>query len=293
MPPSSHPVASAAALLLRRLHLSGAAAAAPGAGFAGGAAPSFSSVAAAEPKWVFLGPPGVGKGTYATRIAARLGVPHIAAGDLVRAEIKGGSELGRQMESIVKQGGLLPDEIVLRVLSGRLAAGRAEGELGFVLDGFPRTRAQAAALMREEDIGLAVNLSLREEVLVEKCMGRRTCGKCGRGYNVADIYLPAEGGRPEIIMPPLSPPQQCLPLMETRADDSEEVIKRRLQVYRSEAAPVEEFYRERGLLLDFEITAGIPETMPHLLAALAPHAHGLTGGRAAEQEPRAAAAGAR
>ncbi|GBF89362.1 adenylate kinase [Raphidocelis subcapitata] len=258
------------------------------AGFSSNAAGDAAQAPAPAPvRWVFLGPPGVGKGTYASRVAAQLGVPHIAAGDLVRAEIKSGSALGREMQAIVNEGRLLPDEVVLRTLRARLAAGREAGERGFVLDGFPRTRAQAEALLASEPVHLALNMGLREEVLVEKCMGRRLCSKCGKNWNVADIYLPAQGGRPEIVMPPLSPPPQCAHLMETRADDNEAVIKRRLQVYRDEATPVEDFFRARGLLADFEITAGIPETLPRLLAALAPHIAAARDGAAAA-EPRAA-----
>jgi hypothetical protein len=95
-----------------------------------------------------------------------------------------------------------------------------------------RTVPQADQLSRITPIDLALNLSLREEVLVEKCMGRRMCSHCGANYNIADIYLPAQGGRPEIIMPPLSPPAECEPHLETRADDTEEVIRKRLQVIR-------------------------------------------------------------
>ena len=111
------------------------------------------------------------------------------------------------MAAIVAEGRLLPDETVLGVIASRLRAGAAAGEKGYVLDGFPRTAAQAEALVGlgstagdaagdagggTPAVGLAVNLSLREEVLVEKCLGRRACSKCGKGYNVADIYLPAQ-----------------------------------------------------------------------------------------------------
>ncbi|GFR51656.1 hypothetical protein Agub_g14089, partial [Astrephomene gubernaculifera] len=219
--------------------------------------------------WVFLGPPGVGKGTYATRVAKAFGIPHIATGDLIRAEIATGSDLGAKMKSIVNQGKLLPDEIVQEVLQLRLSKGRQEGERGFLLDGFPRTRAQAEQLLRTTDIGLVLNLGLREEVLVEKCMGRRLCRHCGKNYNIANIYLaPGPEGQPEIVMPPLNPPPECAPHLEVRADDREEVIRHRLEVYKQEAAPVEQFFREAGLLVDFEITSGIPETMPLLMPLL-------------------------
>lgn len=92
-----------------------------------------------------------------------------------------------------------------------------------MLDGFPRTVAQADSLLAHQDIQLVVNLKLREEILVEKCIGRRICRKCGKGWNLADIYRPAEGDRPEIVMPPLDPPADCLSFMEQREDDREEV----------------------------------------------------------------------
>jgi adenylate kinase len=249
---------------------------------------------------VFLGPPGVGKGTYASRVAAALGVEHVAAGDLVRAEIKAGSPLGLQAREAVAAGRLLPNALVLALVRARLAA-LAPG--GYLLDGFPRTLAQAEALYAEGDGGggvngsssssssspsspsspsssllpaLAVNLSLREEVLVDKCVGRRVCGRCGKGFNVADIRLAvsADGTRPEIVMPPLSPPPECAARMETREDDTEPVVRRRLAAYRAEAGPVEAFFERRGALLDFEITGGIPQTLPRLARALAPYHSG-------------------
>lgn len=111
----------------------------------------------------------------------------------------------------------------MQLLFRRIETGSNTGEKGFVLDGFPRTVVQAEELMKQYDIQLAVNLKLREEILVEKCMGRRICRKCGKGWNVADIFLPAKGERPQIVMPPLDPPVDCRPFMEQRADDQEEV----------------------------------------------------------------------
>jgi Adenylate kinase len=112
----------------------------------------------------------------------------------------------------------------LQLLQRRIEEGRKVGEKGFVLDGFPRTVAQAERLLQgDEEVQLVVNLQLREEVLIEKCIGRRICRKCGKGWNLADIYLPAEGTRPEIVMPPLDPPADCLAFMEQRSDDKEEV----------------------------------------------------------------------
>ena len=211
---------------------------------------------------------GVGKGTYSTRVADKFGFCHIATGDLVRNEIKSGTALGKEMSQIVNSGHLLPDEIILRALSDRFHSAAESGVDRFLLDGFPRSVPQAAALENIADVQLALNLDLRQEVLVEKCLGRRLCSHCGKNYNIADIKLAASDGRPAIIMPPLSPPTECSPHLEQRADDTEETILRRLEVYNSGAKPVEDFYRERGNLIDFEITAGIPETLPGLLELL-------------------------
>ena len=114
----------------------------------------------------------------------------------------------------------------LQLLFRRIETGKRKGEKGFVLDGFPRTVVQSQELMDSHDIQLAVNLSLRQEVLIEKCMGRRICRKCGKGWNLADIYLPGGDGRPPIVMPPLDPPVDCRPFMEQREDDKEAVCCR-------------------------------------------------------------------
>jgi len=216
--------------------------------------------------WVFLGAPGVGKGTYATRISKLMKIPHISAGDLVRDEIKRGTPLGAQMAEITSKGQLLPDAIILDILKGRVQRGVEEGERGFLLDGFPRTAHQAEALKHFAEVQQALNLGLREEILVEKCCARRVCRDCGRGFNVADINYP---GDPPIVMPPLLPTGTgCEGKMEQRADDTEPVVRARLQVYKEHAGPVEDFYKTQGKLTDFEIQGGIPETLPRLLTTI-------------------------
>ncbi|OVA09943.1 Adenylate kinase [Macleaya cordata] len=219
-------------------------------------------------QWVFLGCPGVGKGTYAGRLSNLLGVPHIATGDLVREELSSCGPLSQQLAEIVNQGKLLSDEIIIRLLSKRLETGEANGKSGFILDGFPRTIRQAEILEGVTDIDLVINLKLREDVILEKCLGRRICSQCGGNFNLASIDIKAENGKPGIYMAPLLPPPSCESKLITRADDTEEVVKERLRIYHEMSQPVEEFYRSRGKLLEFDLPGGIPESWPKLLQAL-------------------------
>lgn len=219
-------------------------------------------------QWIFLGCPGVGKGTYASRLSRFLGIPHIATGDLLREELAQSGPSATELASIVNQGNLVPDEIIVNLLSRRLEKSALKGESGFILDGFPRTTRQAEILEQVTEIDLVVNLKLREDVLVQKCLGRRICSQCGNNYNVASINIEAKDGHPAICMPPLLAPPSCESKLITRTDDREEVVKERLRVYHDKSRPVEEFYRSRGKLLEFELPGGIPESWPKLLAAL-------------------------
>lgn len=219
-------------------------------------------------QWVFLGSPGVGKGTYASRLSTLLGVPHIATGDLVREELASSSPLSKQLADIVNQGKLVSDEIIINLLSKRLEVGESKGESGFILDGFPRTVRQAEILNDVTDIDLVVNLKLPEKVLIEKCLGRRLCSQCGKNFNVASINVKGENGDPDISMAPLLPPSQCVSKLITRADDTEAIVKERLNIYNEKSQPVEDFYRRQGKLLEFDLPGGIPESWPKLLEVL-------------------------
>lgn len=168
----------------------------------------------------------------------------------------------------MNQGKLVSDEIIMSLLSKRLEAGEAQGESGFILDGFPRTTKQAEILERVTDIDLVVNLKLREDVLMEKCLGRRICSQCSKNFNVASINVKGENGNPGISMDPLLPPPHCMTKLITRADDTEEVVKERLRIYWEKSQPVEDFYRRRGKLMEFDLPGGIPESWPKLLEAL-------------------------
>ncbi|OMP03662.1 Adenylate kinase [Corchorus olitorius] len=219
-------------------------------------------------QWVFLGCPGVGKGTYASRLSNLLGVPHIATGDLVREELAASGPLSKQLTEIVNQGKLVSDEIIISLLAKRLEAGEAKGESGFILDGFPRTINQAEILKDVTDIDLVVNLRLPESVLVEKCLGRRICGQCGKNFNVASINVKGQNGSPGISMAPLLPPPHCTSKLVTRADDTEEVVKERLRIYNEKSQPLEDYYRNQGKLMEFDLPGGIPESWPKLLEVL-------------------------
>ncbi|CAK9167294.1 unnamed protein product [Ilex paraguariensis] len=173
-----------------------------------------------------------------------------------------------ELAEIVNQGKLVSDEIIISLLSKRLEAGEAKGESGFLLDGFPRTVRQAEILDDVTDIDLVINLKLPENILVEKCLGRRICNQCGKNFNVASINAKGENGSPGISMAPLLPPSHCISKLITRADDTEAVVKERLRVYNDKSLPVEEFYRTQGKLLEFDLPGGIPESWPKLLEAL-------------------------
>ncbi|KAL2514411.1 Adenylate kinase 1 [Forsythia ovata] len=219
-------------------------------------------------QWVFLGCPGVGKGTFASRLSVLLGVPHIATGDLVREELSSSGPLSKQLTEIVNQGKLVSDEIVISLLSKRLETGEAKGESGFILDGFPRTVRQAEILDDVTDIDLVVNLKLPEKVLVEKCLGRRICSQCGKNFNVANINVKGENGNPDISMDPLLPPPQCVSKLITRSDDTEAIVRERLSVYYEKSQPVEDFYRSQRKLIEFDLPGGVLESWPKLLEAL-------------------------
>ncbi|XP_051183469.1 probable adenylate kinase 1, chloroplastic [Lolium perenne] len=219
-------------------------------------------------QWVFLGCPGVGKGTYASRLSRLLAVPHIATGDLVRDELASTGPLAAQLKEIVNQGKLVSDEIIISLLSKRLKKGEEKGESGFILDGFPRTVNQAEILDGVTDIDMVVNLKLREDIIVQKCLGRRICGQCGKNFNLACIDVKAENGLPPIYMSPLLPPKNCMSKLKTRDDDTDEVVRNRLRIYNEMSQPVEDFYQKQGKVLEFDLPGGIPESWPKLLQVL-------------------------
>lgn len=214
----------------------------------------------------FLGPPGVGKGTYASRIAALLDLEHISVGEVVRRRVK-----ERDCEPTLRQdmenGKLLPDEVVSEFVVDRIRENRKRGMLGYVLDGFPRTLKQAKFFALEENLHAVFHLQMREEALLIKLLGRRRCSHCGKEYNIGDVDLPAKDGHPPVRLLPLSPPEICTEHLTRRIDDTPEVIRRRFGIYNETHRPILQFYKTMGVLHDFEIAAGIPETLPALVDA--------------------------
>jgi adenylate kinase len=186
---------------------------------------------------VILGPPGAGKGTYASRLTVKLGVPHVSTGDMVRDEIKKQTDLGKKIKEYSNRGALVPDEIIIRLLAERLRRPDCTG--GFILDGFPRTIRQAEALEEITKIDLVINLNVPDEIIIARLSNRLICSRCGAIYNL----LTLKPKKDRIC-------DRCGGDLYQREDDRPEVIRERLDVYRRQTAPLIEYYRGKGLLRD-------------------------------------------
>jgi len=206
---------------------------------------------------IFLGPPGSGKGTYSKRISPILKIPHISTGDLFRTHLKNSTNLGKQIQEFLDAGKLVPDNLTIELVKDRLS--KDDCKKGFILDGFPRTIAQAQALQKITNIDVVSNLVIPEDILIEKICARRICKNCGDIYNVADI------NRSGVRMPPMNPKEKgkcdkCQSEIIQRADDNEQTVKDRLEIYKKETQPLINFYKNLGLLKDIKIT-GPPNEM--------------------------------
>lgn len=192
---------------------------------------------------VLLGAPGAGKGTQCKRIVDRYGVEHLSSGDILRKERSQGTELGKQAQSYMDSGGLVPDELIVKMMAEAISK---TGEAGFVLDGFPRTVNQASELDKSlesagENIQLAVNLKISDEKVIERMTGRRSCPECGAVYHVTNMPPKVEGkcdnDGTELVQ---------------RPDDKEEVVKKRLETYHKQTAPVADYYRKKDILMEID-----------------------------------------
>ncbi|PYT16753.1 MAG: adenylate kinase [Acidobacteria bacterium] len=210
---------------------------------------------------VLLGAPGVGKGTQAAEITKRVGLAHVSTGDLLRAAIREGSPVGRKVAAIVDRGELVPDDVVGDVMAERLS--RADAADGFLLDGFPRTIAQADLLdrllaERGQTLDRVISIEVPEPEIFDRLTGRRWCARCGAVYHV-------RYGRPRVE----GVCDRCGGELRQRSDDTEGVIRERLRAYREQTAPLIARYQKTGLLLTVDgrgrpdevfgrIAAGIP-----------------------------------
>lgn len=211
---------------------------------------------------IFLGPPGAGKGTQARAVAEHLGVPQISTGDMFRDHVARGTDLGKQAKAVMERGELVSDDLVVAMVVERIT--RRDCENGFLLDGFPRTLAQAERLERLlAEAGwpgpLAVNMEVRYNELIRRLTGRRTCSVCGEIYNI-HYRPPKQEGRCD---------REGGELVQ-RPDDREEVIRERLNEYEKKTKPLVEFYRQREALLDVEAAGEPGELTQRLLEKLEP-----------------------
>lgn len=189
--------------------------------------------------FIFLGPPGAGKGTLASQVAEEYGIPQISTGDIFRENIKNQTELGKKVKSILDSGALVSDDVVLEIVEDRLK--KDDCKNGFILDGFPRTIPQAEAF---EKLGIdvkVVNFEVDNDLIIARLSNRRVCKSCKANYNVKFMPPKVEGKC-----------DKCGGELFTREDDKLESITNRLAVYRKETAPLIDFYRKLGKITDID-----------------------------------------
>ena len=211
-------------------------------------------------KIIMLGAPGAGKGTQAKMIADKYSVPHVSTGDIFRANIKNGTELGMEAKKYMDQGLLVPDELTVKILLDRVAQDDCKN--GYVLDGFPRTIPQAEVLDNEltklgETIDYAIDVNVPDENIINRMSGRRACLACGATYHIAHVPPTQEG-----IC------DRCGKELVLRDDDKPETVKNRLEIYHEQTQPLIDFYTEKGVLKTVDGTVDMKEVFNAIVEIL-------------------------
>lgn len=211
-------------------------------------------------KIIMLGAPGAGKGTQAKKIAEKYGIPHISTGDIFRANIKDGTELGRKAKEFIDQGALVPDELTIGMLMDRIQM--EDCKEGYVLDGFPRTIPQAESLKdalseRGQKIDYAINVDVPDENIINRMAGRRACISCGATYHI--VYNPSKVADVCDV---------CGARLVLRDDDKPETVKKRLSVYHDLTQPLIEYYKEAGVLVNVDGTQDLNKVFSDIAAIL-------------------------
>ncbi|MBQ2801545.1 MAG: adenylate kinase [Lachnospiraceae bacterium] len=211
-------------------------------------------------KLIMLGAPGAGKGTQAKKIAEKYNIPHISTGDIFRANIKNGTELGQKAKTYMDQGLLVPDELVVDLVMDRFA--QPDCENGYVLDGFPRTIPQAEALDAALEkagakIDYAINVEVPDENIVNRMSGRRACVACGATYHLVHIPPKAEGVC-----------DTCGKELILRDDDKPETVKKRLGVYHEQTQPLIDYYTKKGALVEVDGTVDMEDVFNAIVKIL-------------------------
>ena len=211
-------------------------------------------------KIIMLGAPGAGKGTQAKMIADKYSVPHVSTGDIFRANIKNGTELGMEAKKYMDQGLLVPDELTVKILLDRVAQDDCKN--GYVLDGFPRTIPQAEVLDNEltkldETIDFAIDVNVPDENIINRMSGRRACLACGATYHIAHVPPKQEG-----IC------DRCGKELVLRDDDKPETVKNRLEIYHEQTQPLIDFYTKKGVLKTVDGTVPMNEVFEAIVAIL-------------------------
>ena len=211
-------------------------------------------------KILLMGPPGAGKGTQAENLVQTFSIPHISTGDMFRAAVKEGTELGKQAKACMDSGKLVPDDVTIGIVRDRLA--KKDCDKGFILDGFPRTVEQADALAGileglNQPLTKVLNIHVPSEDLIERAIGRRICKSCGATYHVK-----------------FNPPKvenvcdECNGNLYQRADDNEETMRNRLSVYEDSTRPLTEYYKKAGIYLEIDGRQPIDKVTEELVNVL-------------------------